>query len=85
LIHDSLGHIKESLFLEIMTNGSLTPKRSLLEAVKILIHLFYPLLLTPQLAILSNRVKELNQIKQKEIDNKDGKKKRIKKISKKKN
>lgn len=45
LIHDSKGHIKESLILEIITNGSITPKRSLQEAIKIIFDLFYPLLL----------------------------------------
>jgi len=54
LIHDSFGNIKESLFLEILTNGSISPKRSLQEAIKILIHLYYPLLLTPQLSVLSS-------------------------------
>jgi DNA-directed RNA polymerase subunit alpha len=53
LIHDSYGNIKESLYLEILTNGSITPKRSLQEAIKILINLFYPLLITPQLLSLS--------------------------------
>jgi DNA-directed RNA polymerase subunit alpha len=53
LIHDSYGNIKESLYLEIETNGSITPKRSLQEAIKILINLFYPLLLTPQLSAIS--------------------------------
>lgn len=57
LIHDSYGHIKESLLLEIQTNGSLTPKRSLLESVKILIHLLYPLLLSPQLLLLLKEFK----------------------------
>jgi DNA-directed RNA polymerase subunit alpha len=68
LVHDSYGHIKESLFLEIVTNGSLTPKRSLLEAVKILIHLFYPVLLTPQLSIFSKKFKELNFLGEKIIE-----------------
>ena len=54
LIHDSYGNIKESLQLEIVTNGSITPKRSLQEAIKILINLFYPLLLTPELASISS-------------------------------
>jgi len=40
LIHDSYGLIKESLNLEILTNGSITPKRSLKEALKLLINLF---------------------------------------------
>jgi DNA-directed RNA polymerase subunit alpha len=53
LIHDSYGNIKESLVLEILTNGSITPKRSLQEAIKILIQLFYPLLLSPQLLAIS--------------------------------
>lgn len=43
LIHDTQGNIKESLNLEILTNGSLTPKRGLYEAIKILMNLFYPL------------------------------------------
>ncbi len=58
LIHDSYGNIKESLYLEILTNGSITPKRSLQEAIKILINLFYPLLMTPQLLALSERFSE---------------------------
>jgi len=54
LIHDSYGNIKESLQLEISTNGSITPKRSLQEAIKILINLFYPLLITPELLSISS-------------------------------
>jgi DNA-directed RNA polymerase subunit alpha len=54
LIHDSYGNIKESLYLEILTNGSITPKRSLQEAIKILLGLFYKLFLTPPLFILSS-------------------------------
>jgi DNA-directed RNA polymerase subunit alpha len=46
LIHDSQGNIKESLNIEIWTNGSITPKRSLHESIKILMKLFYPLLTT---------------------------------------
>jgi DNA-directed RNA polymerase subunit alpha len=57
LIHDSYGNIKESLFLEILTNGSITPKRSLQESIKILINLFYPLLLSPQLLAISSELK----------------------------
>lgn len=48
LIHDTEGNIKESLFLEIITNGSITPKRSLQEALKILMSLFYPLFFEPE-------------------------------------
>jgi DNA-directed RNA polymerase alpha subunit len=53
LIHDSHGNIKESLCIEIITNGSITPKRSLQEAIKILMNLFYPLFLTPKFGKLS--------------------------------
>lgn len=61
LIHDSFGNIKESLLLEILTNGSITPKRSLHEAIKILINLFYPLLLTPELIKITEKFSELNE------------------------
>jgi DNA-directed RNA polymerase subunit alpha len=47
LIHDTKGNIKESLNLEITTNGSITPKRSIQESLKVLINLFYPLFITP--------------------------------------
>jgi DNA-directed RNA polymerase subunit alpha len=55
LIHDSYGNIKESLYLEIVTNGSISPKRSLQEAAKILLDLFSSLFLTPQLLQLSQK------------------------------
>ena len=58
LIHDSKGNIKESLILEIKTNGSITPKRSLNEALKILMNLFYSLFVTPNFLSLSNDLKE---------------------------
>lgn len=44
IIHDSKGNLKESLILEILTNGSITPKRALQESIKILLNLFYPLI-----------------------------------------
>jgi DNA-directed RNA polymerase subunit alpha len=47
LIHDSLGNIKESLILELLTNGSITPKRSIQESLKILLELFSSLFITP--------------------------------------
>ena len=56
LIHDSKGNIKESLILEIRTNGSITPKRSLNEALKILMNLFYSLFITPTFLSLSNLI-----------------------------
>lgn len=56
LIHDSQGNLKESLNLEIWTNGSLTPKRSLQEALKILMNLFYPLFITPGFLDISSEL-----------------------------
>ena len=56
LIHDSQGNIKESLSLEIVTNGSVTPKRSLYEALKILMNLFYPLFLNFRFSSISSNV-----------------------------
>lgn len=47
LIHDTKGNIKESLMLEIYTNGSITPKRSIQESLKILMNIFYTLFVTP--------------------------------------
>lgn len=59
LIHDSQGNIKESLNLEIVTNGSITPKRSLYESLKVLMNLFYPLFLNFGFSsISSNLVKK---------------------------
>jgi DNA-directed RNA polymerase subunit alpha len=56
LIHDSKGNIKESLSLEIVTNGSITPKRSIQESLKILMNLFYPLFITPNFLIASSEL-----------------------------
>ena len=47
LIHDNFGNLKESLILEIITNGSITPIRSIQEANKILMNIFYSLFLNP--------------------------------------
>lgn len=59
LIHDTKGNIKESLILEIWTNGSITPKRSLQEAMKILMNLFYPLFISPDfLSVSTNLAKK---------------------------
>jgi DNA-directed RNA polymerase subunit alpha len=54
LIHDTNGNIKESLNLEILTNGSITPKRSIQESLKILMSLFYPLFITPNFLAVSS-------------------------------
>jgi DNA-directed RNA polymerase subunit alpha len=56
LIHDTQGNIKESLNLEIITNGSITPKRSIQEALKILMNLFYPLFITPNFLAVSSEL-----------------------------
>jgi DNA-directed RNA polymerase subunit alpha len=56
LIHDSVGNIKESLTVEIVTNGSITAKRSIQEATKILLNLFYPVLLTKDFLTISSEL-----------------------------
>ncbi len=59
LIHDTRGNIKESLNIEILTNGSITPKRSLLESIKVLMGIFYPLLINDNfLTVSSNKIKK---------------------------
>lgn len=57
LIHDSKGNIKESLILEITTNSSITPHRSLQEALKILMELFSSLFFTPEFLKLSQKLR----------------------------
>jgi DNA-directed RNA polymerase subunit alpha len=54
LIHDTQGNIKESLLFEIWTNGSITPKRSIQEGLKILMDLIYPLYITPPFSSISS-------------------------------
>lgn len=54
LIHDNLGNIKESLFLEIITNGSISPKRSLQESFKIILNLLIPLITNSSFLTLSS-------------------------------
>jgi DNA-directed RNA polymerase subunit alpha len=56
LIHDSRGNIKESLHVEILTNGSITPKRSIQEALKILMNLFYSVFVTPNFLKISSEL-----------------------------
>lgn len=61
MIHDSQGNIKESLTIEIWTNGSISPRRSLQEALKILMNLFYPLFINENLLkIYPNFLKKLS-------------------------
>lgn len=57
LIHDTQGNIKESLNIEIVTNGSISPKRSILESIKILMNLLYPLFVNEKF----NQVSEIFQ------------------------
>ena len=61
LINDSKGNIKESLNIEILTDGSITPKRSIQESLKILMKLFYPLFITQDFLvnIISNFKKNI--------------------------
>ena len=59
LIHDTQGNIKESLSFEVVTNGSISPHRSIQEALKILMNLFYPLFLTPELSLLLEKRKNV--------------------------
>lgn len=59
LIHDTKGNIKESLIFEIWTNGSITPKRSLQEALKMLMNLFYPLFITPSFLSVSSDLSKI--------------------------
>ncbi len=54
LIYDTYGNIKESLFLEITTNGSLSPNRSFQETIKIILNLFYPLLINSNFLLISS-------------------------------
>lgn len=56
LIHDTKGNIKESLNLEILTNGSITPKRSIQEALKILMNLFCPLFINQNFLVVSSEL-----------------------------
>ena len=65
LIHDSKGNIKESLNFEILTNGSVTPKRSLQEALKLLLNLFYPLFLNPAFLEISEKLIKKTESKKK--------------------
>jgi len=56
LIHDTKGNIKESLNFEILTNGSVTPKRCIQEGLKLLLNLFYPLFLNQEFSKISSEL-----------------------------
>lgn len=44
LLNDNKGLLKESITLEILTSGSISPRRSLTKAIQMLLNTFYPLL-----------------------------------------
>ena len=44
IIHDIKGNLKESLFIEIITNGTITPKRAFLQSLNYILKIFYPIL-----------------------------------------
>ena len=55
LIHDTKGNIKESLNLEVITNGSITPKRAIQESLKVIMNLIYTLFITPEFVQISKK------------------------------
>lgn len=57
MIHDSFGNLKESLFLEVITNGSLTPHRALQESLKLLLDLLVPLFTQEVLSSMTETLK----------------------------
>jgi DNA-directed RNA polymerase subunit alpha len=65
LIHDTKGNIKESLIFEILTNGSMTPKRCLYEGLKILLSLMSTLFFTSEFFFLSKSIPKLDNIGEK--------------------
>jgi DNA-directed RNA polymerase subunit alpha len=56
LIHDSKGNIKESLNVEVITNGSITPKRAVQEALKVMMNLIYTLFVNPEFSKISQQL-----------------------------
>lgn len=60
IIYDSNGNLKESLVLEILTNGSIAPKRALQDAFKSLLNLFYPLIATKNTLELSQYINSID-------------------------
>ena len=55
LISDTKGNIKESLNLEVITNGSITPKRAIQESLKVIMNLIYTLFITPEFVQISKK------------------------------
>jgi len=46
IIRDSFGNLKESLFIEIVTNGTISPKRAFLQSINSYLKLFYKIFIT---------------------------------------
>ena len=76
LIHDAYGNLKESLLLEIVTNGSVTPYRAFQESLKLLVDLFGSLFLESTFLSLSQRPEKI-QDKNKDLKSFGRKQKKI--------
>lgn len=61
-INDTKGNIKESLNINVLTNGTITPLRCLKESLKLLLELFFPLFLDSSFLTLYEKFK-LKKIK----------------------
>ncbi len=57
LTHDDAGKLKESLSMHVITNGAISPLRSMYEGTKLLLEMFYPLLLSPEFLQISSALK----------------------------
>ncbi|RZL51180.1 MAG: hypothetical protein EOP00_00655 [Pedobacter sp.] len=58
-IHDEYGNLRESLLLEILTNGSITPQRALQESLKLLLDLITPLFINSAFFDLTKEIEKL--------------------------
>lgn len=56
LVHDTYGNLKESLFLQIATNGTVTPERTLQESLSIILNLFTQLFLTSDIVKIGSEL-----------------------------
>jgi DNA-directed RNA polymerase subunit alpha len=70
LIHDAFGNLKESIFIEITTNGTISPFQALKEALKDLLDLIIPLFLDSEFLTIHDFF-ESNVLKIKENLTKD--------------
>lgn len=62
-IHDEYGNLRESLLLEILTNGSITPQRAFQESLKLLFDLITPLLINSTFFDLTKEIEKLKSSK----------------------